>query len=56
MQSTDNALFTKLFLYRYYDKNIQDLYASYDFTKFHNMFHIKHCVKMKFNEYCDDKF
>ena len=41
MQSTDNALLTKLFLYRYYDKKIQDLYASYDLTKFHDVFHIE---------------
>ena len=32
MQSTNNALLTKLFLYRYYDKKIQVLYASYDLT------------------------
>ena len=50
MQSTDNALLTKLFLYRYYDKKIQNLY---DFTKFHNVFHIKRCVKTKFNGYYD---
>ena len=54
MQSTDNTLLIELFLYRYYDKKIQDLYASYDLTKFHNVFHIKLCVKTKFNEYCDD--
>ena len=54
MQSIDNALLTKLFLYRYYDKKIQDLYASFDLTKFHNVFHIKRCVKRKFYEYCDD--
>ena len=54
MQSADNALLTKLFLYRYYDKKIQDLYASYDLTKFHYVFHIKHCIKTKFNEYCDN--
>ena len=48
MQSTDNALLTKLFLYWYYDKKIQDLYAFYDLTKFHNVFHIKRCVKTKF--------
>ena len=54
MQFTDNALLNKLFLYRNYDKKIQDLYASYDLTKFHNVFHIKHCVKTKFNEYYDD--
>ena len=56
MQSTDNALLTKLFLYRYYDKKVQDLCASYDFNKFHKVFYIKRCVKTKFNEYCDDKF
>ena len=54
MQSTDKALLTKLILYRYYDKKLQDLYASYDLTKFHNVFQIKRCVKTKFNEYCDD--
>ena len=54
MQSTDNVLLTKLFLYRYYDKKIQDLYASYDLTKFYNAFYIKRCVKTKFNEYCDN--
>ena len=53
-QSIDNDLLTKLFLYRYHDKKILDLYVSNDLTKFHNVFHIKHCVKTKFNEYCDD--
>ena len=54
MQSTDNDLLSKLFLYRYYDKKIQDLYMSYGLTKFHNVFHIKHCIRVKFNEYCED--
>ena len=39
MQSTDNALLNKLLLYRYYDKKIQNLYASYDLTKIHKVFH-----------------
>ena len=54
MQSTNNVLLTKLFLYQYYNKKIQDLFASYDLTKFHNLFRIKRCGKTKFNEYCDD--
>ena len=47
-------LLTKLFLCRHYDKKIQDLYAPYDLTKFHNVFHIRCYVTMKFNKYCDD--
>ena len=54
MQSTNNHLLTKLFLYRYCDKKIEDLYASYDLTKCHNVFHIKLCVTAKFNLYFDD--
>ena len=56
MQSTDNDLLTKLFLCRYYDRKIQDLYAPKNLTKFHNVCHIKRCVTAKFNKYCDDLF
>ena len=55
MQFTDNDLLTKLFFYRYFDKKRQDLYASYDYTKFQNVFHINRWVTTKFNEkYYDD--
>ena len=54
MQSSVNDLLAKLFLCRFYDKEIQDLYASYNSTKLHNVFHIKRCVSTKFNLYCDE--
>ena len=43
MQFADNVLLTKLFLYQYYGKKIQDLFASYDLSKFHNVSNLALC-------------
>ena len=53
VSGSDNRLLRKLMLYTFNDVKVCSVFMRYNIFDYTNVHHIKRCVRLKFNEYCD---